>query len=236
MSIEPALDRVAVQAAQARKDFRNHQIVKESLGRWLVQQPDNCAFWFECVVLEGGYLLVHGDIQAVLFGIYSAHRDTPKDIAALQTLYWMAQRTRPDDHYFVEKAQRGTSRDTIWTYDEAVLRDEIRDLIREAHETEAETENKSIGRKFETRDGFPSNKPAVRSEELEYILENVGSDTTLEETQRAIYELFDGDCESVPQGKIVSAAMIHAHAALQRLAELLDARPCPLHEDSSPIV
>jgi hypothetical protein len=118
----------------------------------------------------------------------------------------MASRKRPDDHYFIEKAGiGGTADETIWAPDDDVLRAEIVELIAAARESEAAAEPDT-----DLRDA------------LEDALGNVGS-LTHEQVQHAVYEALDGDAESVPQGRRVSAAMIYAHAALQRLAELLDA-------------
>jgi hypothetical protein len=190
----------------ARESFARHSIVKRSEGRWLLREPGTSVFWFEVVVLAGGSMIVHGDIQAVVFGHYSARRDATPDDTAWQMVHWMASRKRPDDHYFIEKAGiGGTADETIWAPDDDVLRAEIVELIAAARESEAAAEPDT-----DLRDA------------LEDALGNVGS-LTHEQVQHAVYEALDGDAESVPQGRRVSAAMIYAHAALQRLAELLDA-------------
>jgi len=194
------VDRLTTEMKQAREAFAKHAISKQSEGRWLLRQPDTSTFWFEVVVLAGGHLLVHGDIQAVVFGHYHAHKDaTPAD-AARQMVFWMAQRSYPDDGYFIEKASiGGTADETIWTYDEDVLRTEIEALVREAADAHPDT-----------------------LQGLQDALDSVGVDS-LEETQHMVWEALDGDTESIPHGRRISSAMIYAHAALQRLASLLDA-------------
>lgn len=206
-----AMNSTDQEMAQARESFAKHEIVKWSEGRWLLKQPGTGTFWFEVVVLAGGSMIVHGDIQAVVFGHYSARKDATPDATAWQMVHWMASRKRPDDHYFIEKAGiGGTADETIWTPDDDVLRAEIVELIAAARESEAAAEPDTDLRDTDL------------SDTLEDALDNVGS-LTHEQVQHAVYEALDGDAESVPQGRRVSAAMIYAHAALQRLAELLDA-------------
>ena len=203
---EPEVDRIAVEMVHARKSFEKHEIVKWSEGRWFLKQPGTSTFWFEVVVLAGGYLLVHGDIQAVMFGCYHANENDTPHRAARRTVLWMGTRKRPDDGYFIEKAGiGGTADETIWTYDEDTLREEIAELIAAARESEAVTEPDTDLR-----------------EELEEILTRVG-DVSLEEIQSQVYDALEGDAESVPRGKLLSSSMVYAHAALQRLTKLLEA-------------
>lgn len=204
-------DRVADYMKFARESFAKHQIAKASEDRWLVRQPGTSAFWFEVVSLAGGMMLVHGDIDAVLFGRYYPGENMTEEQAAIEKIHWMASRTRPDDCYFVEKAKIGTgsgSDGILFTKDEDVFREEIRDLIKQESEGEVDEDGEVDSRKRERR------------EALEDALHSVGS-STHEEVQRAIYDALEGDAESVPEGKIVSSTMVHIHAALQRLAELL---------------
>lgn len=200
-------DRITVEMVHARKSFEKHEIVKWSEGRWFLKQPGTNNFWFEVVVLAGGYLLVHGDIQAVMFGCYHANENDTPHRAARRTVLWMGTRKRPDDGYFIEKAGiGGTADETIWTYDEDTLREEISELIKEVSDGEVEVDSRKHDRR----------------EELEDVLARVG-DVSLEEIQREVYDALDGDGESVPRGKILSSSMVYAHAALQRLTKLLEA-------------
>lgn len=206
-------DRVADYMKWSRESFAKHQIVKASEDRWLVRQPGTSAFWFEVVSLAGGMMLVHGDIDAVLFGRYYPSKDATEAQAAIEKIHWMASRTRPDDCYFLEKAKIGTgsgSDGILFTKDEDVFREEIRDLIKQESEGEVD------------EDGEVDSRKRKRREALEDALHSVGS-STHEEVQRAIYDALEGDAESVPEGRIVSCTMVHVHAALQRLSELLNA-------------
>ena len=208
---EPEVDRIAVEMVHARKSFEKHEIVKWSEGRWLLKQPGTSTFWFEVVVLAGGYLLVHGDIQAVMFGCYHANENNLPTTTARQMVLWMGTRKRPDDGYFIEKAGiGGTADETIWTYDEDTLREEIADLIKEVSDGEVDEDDEVDSRKHDRR------------EELEEILTRVG-DVSLEEIQSQVYDALEGDAESIPRGKLLSSSMVYAHAALQRLTKLLEA-------------
>ena len=195
---------------RARTELSEHKISKSSTGRWLVKRPGTGVFWYEVVVLEGGHLLVHGDIEVVLFGTYHPAEGQSPDQAAINCVKWMASRKRPDDHYFIEKASIGTGADSrIWTPDDDVLSEEIEALLQYPREMEKDDE------------GEIDTVYQKRREDLEEALESVGS-SSLEEVQRMVYDALDGDSESVPRGRRISTAMIYAHAALQRLAILLD--------------
>lgn len=206
-----AKDRTTWLMAAARENFAKHQIVKTNPGRWLVRQPGSSTFWFEVVVLAGGSMIVHGDVQAVIFGHYCPSRDDAPDAIAWQTVHWMASCRRPDDHYFVEKADiGGTAHETIWTYDSDTFRQQIRELIAEVSEGEVD------------EDGTVDAHKRVRREALEAALERV-SVTSVGTMQQDICDALDGDSERIPSGEVISSAMIYAHAALQCLARLLDA-------------
>lgn len=203
--------RVTDQMEQAREAFARHQIVelKTSHGRWLVKQPGTSNFWFEVIVLAGGKLLVHGDINAVIFAYYHSNPLLSAEDNAEGCVHWMASRPRPDDHYFVEKAKIGSdSNDTVWTSDDDTLSEQIRDLIEQECEGEVD------------EDGEVDFLKRALHESLESALEMVGS-SSHEEIQREVYEAL-GDAEGVPDGKMISTTMVCAHAALQRLAALIE--------------
>jgi len=197
--------------ARARSELADHQIVRSSPGRWLVKKkPQSSIFWYEVVVLEGGHLLVHGDIQAVIFGRFHGSDKGTQEENFYDCVAWMASRKTPDDHYFVEKATiGGTNGHTIWEKSEEVLREEIQALIQETCRDEVD------------EDGHVDSKVKERREDLEAALENVGT-ISHEDVQVAIYEALDSDSEGVPEGRQISSDMIYAHAALQRLLTLLN--------------
>ena len=201
--------RVTDQMKHARNSFAKHRITESSHGRWLVKQPGTSTFGFEVVVLAGGKLLIHGDINAVIFAHFHPNQHDSAEDNASACVHWMASRKRPDDHYFIEKAKIGSdSDDTVWTRDDDTLREETQDLIKQESEGEVD------------EDGAVDSKKRDRREALEHALNMIGS-STHEEVQREVYEALDCDGESVPQGKIVSTTMVYAHAALQRLDVLL---------------
>ena len=122
--MKPSLteERVLAEMKLARESFAKHEIASIDGGSWLVREPGTSTFWYEVVVLRGGKLLVHGDIQAVIFGTFHADEKSSKEENRRACVRWMASRKRPDDRYFVEKAHiGGTAETTIWTDDEDVL-------------------------------------------------------------------------------------------------------------------
>lgn len=65
----------------AREVFADHVITDTGERSWYVSNPKNKAYWFEIVALRGGYLLVNGDIGALLFGTY---RDSVEPLALVR--------------------------------------------------------------------------------------------------------------------------------------------------------
>lgn len=219
-SVKPRVDRIAADMERAKENFTHHVIRKESEGRWLLSRPGSQGYWFETVVLAGGYLLVHGDIQAILFGGYhSDNINVPE--SNLGCIRWMAKRSRPDDPYFLEKAKLGTGTDALlWEEDDDVLREEIEDLIQETKASDVE---------------YPREDTPRVLEALEEALGEIGGDSTHAEIQKAIYEAID-DGERVPRGRKITMSMVFAHAALQKLYSLLLEREglrfCPVCGDN----
>jgi len=201
---------------QSKEDFSNHVITKSGHGRWLMMDPKSTNFWVEVVILEGGHLLVHGDIQAVIFGRYmwksSGLGTEPSQEEQINCIRWMAKRERPDDSYFVQKATiGGTAKSTIWDDDDDVFREEIEQLIQEARAEEEQDESDSVSKERE-----------CRIEALEEALSSIGC-TPKEEIQTELYNgAFDYDSEGIPEGLMISNAMIHAHAALRQLLHLIE--------------
>lgn len=186
---------------RARKAYANHRIVKEETGRWLLGGPTGSGYWFEVVVLAGGRLLFHGDTSPVIFARYHPSETLSPDLLAVETVGWMASRSRPDDRYFLEKAKIGTeAEELIFREDEEALREEISQLIQE----EKEAGHLSVAK------------------DLSRVREMVESDN-FSEVQREIYDLL-GDAERIPRGQVVSSGMVYAHAGLQRLFSLLQQR------------
>lgn len=51
----------------ADEAFKDHCIVQREKRAWLVRREGTGFYWFEVFSLQGGRLIVHGDIQSVIF-------------------------------------------------------------------------------------------------------------------------------------------------------------------------
>jgi hypothetical protein len=185
----------------ATEAFSEHEIVSESEGRWLLRRPaPNSAYhWTEVIALAGNGLLVDGDIDPVIF------RYGPKHPEA--RVRWMARTQGADDRYFREKASIGGTGPHIMTWRDDVARDDLSDLQKEAFE-----------------DGEDEKHAREIADALEEIKESLGF-ASEHDVNRALYEsnIYDG-CDLPRVGTVPSTRLFSAHAALVRLADLLDAR------------
>jgi len=115
----------------AQEAFSHHQIRERGSGRWTIasRSKENPAQWQWCcwaeiIVLRGGKLLVHGDIEHVLFAQYTDSSD-PEAV-----LRWMGKHT--DLGYYVhQKAKIGTGQQLVDRRDGRVLLWELHDRITE---------------------------------------------------------------------------------------------------------
>jgi hypothetical protein len=89
-------------ATMATEAFAHHQIRRREDGRWLLQRREDGSwdsiFLAEIVALYGGRLLVHGDVETVLFAGYTDDRSVDG------LLRWIAD---SDSSYVAGKAQAG---------------------------------------------------------------------------------------------------------------------------------
>lgn len=93
------------------------------LGRYLLRARCRTGYmWAEVVVLRHGHLLVHGDCDAVIFGICGGYE------SARSVLYWMADASAD---YAQEKASRGSSQKIATTWEPEVARWYIDEWLRE---------------------------------------------------------------------------------------------------------
>lgn len=91
--------------AQARGDFAHHQIRFRDERSWACFRPHekggwDSTFWFEAVVLHGGTLLIHGDIDLVHFARYGGYTH-PEEV-----LRWMGS-SNDLGYYVTQKAAIG---------------------------------------------------------------------------------------------------------------------------------
>lgn len=201
----------------ARMAFNKHQIAKESAGRWLLRKPSETAFfWTEIICLAGNGLLVDGDIEPVIF------RYGPADFEA--RVHWMGSRKTAHDHYFVEKAAigtRGGSRQPMLFYwDPAIARRDLDDLQAEIVEEHGPREAMDIGSRRGRRRAHAAVYDAIEDAKL-------GLDDALED-QVLAEVMAPGYYDETPRiGTMEAPRLFYAHAALQRLSLLLDARRGP---------
>ena len=92
--------------------------------------------WFEVVVLHHGHLLVHGDIDAIVFGICGGYT------RARQVLYWMAN-AEPD--YAGEKACIGGGRKVAYEFEPEVAKWYVREWWMKRGDVDEEAGDLLIG-------------------------------------------------------------------------------------------
>jgi hypothetical protein len=112
----------------AHEAFANHKIVSESDRRWSLRREidgkTRSEFWTEIVVLDGGSMLVHGDIEHVIFSRYTDTKD-PLDV-----LRWIGECT-DFGWYVTQKATIGTGHELIEVIDDAAFRDDLKRIAKE---------------------------------------------------------------------------------------------------------
>lgn len=86
----------------ANDSFRNHAIASRENGRWLLRNPSTSIFWTEIIVGHGGYLIVNGDIDHVIWGRFNDRYDDPERV-----LRWIGSHSVVDS-YTAGKAVIGT--------------------------------------------------------------------------------------------------------------------------------
>ncbi len=194
------LDRHRQQAAKA---FAGHQITKRSDGRWLLQQshPDGAPDWTmaaEVICLEANSIYVGGDIDGAVFAY------GPRDF--IQRIRWMGE-CNDLGYYVAQKARIGSPRHqssvTEWNQDIAAqeLQAWLADLKKEDPLVDQD----------DRFDSCQWERALSADHEHEFV--------------SAAYDAFHGDFDIgealCGMGKVLSPAVIYAHAALARLCLLL---------------
>jgi hypothetical protein len=195
---------------QAEAAFAHHQIRESSEGRWVLMERDGRGwqpyYWTEVVILRGGKLLAHGDIDSVIFEAYVHYRDP------LNVLAWMGRHPLADS-YAVQKASKGTGSELALTTDPDVCRHELHERLEELYRDTAEL----------VAQGEPTRAEDERAEHLRDALEMLARGGGVEEVRRELYDAGE-DPESIHRlGEVPSARVFYAHAAIRRLQALLDA-------------
>lgn len=196
----------------AREAFEKHELVREigasrwSLRRRMEDGRFSYVYWVEIVVLEGGKLLVHGDIEAVIFASYSGEG------APERVVRWMGD--HPDfDYYVHQKASIGTGHKIVDALDDAAAADDILEEIAEDKERSEAC-------------GLASENTETLEEGLERLTR---WSEPVEMVRNWLYDnLKDPDTEWLARvGRVIDARVYFAHAAVRRLCEIWDARPLP---------
>ncbi len=190
--------------------FKEHEIAKESEGRWLIRKPGTGVFWTEVICTHHGGLYVDGDIDPIVFRYGPEH--------PLARVRWMGHRSHAWDGYFREKACIGMggrgSDDVLHRFERKVA---IHDLDVDIAEELGEEGMPGLTNK--------SMEIIKRVKGLMAITHELGSSEEYDRRDmlRDLYELdLWEDCDRI--GRVPSYRMFYVHAALQRLFHLLTER------------
>lgn len=191
-------------AANAERAFAKHEIREAGVRSWLVAQRHpkggwDSAFAVEILALRFGAILVHGDVEYV---IWSSCRDssTPRAI-----LGWMGDHDGVDS-YVVQKARIGTGDALIQTYDPDALEEDLRDMIADVE-----------------REKGDGGDPIALGRETDALNDalDIYRDEARDAVVQALYNAgIDGE-RLAGMGMVTDARLFFAHAALRRLCALL---------------
>lgn len=181
---------------------------KDSTTEW------DAHYWAEIVVLAGGRLLVHGDIDVVMFSSYGRY-ERPE-----QVLYWMGN-TKDVGYYVLQKAEIGMGRGDdhgLVTTVESVWLDHALDHIEESawEEKVPKLDPASLDiSALPISDWF---KDLLREviEEGRDIREVLRDDRFTRESDAWDAGVFDW-------GRVPSGRLIYAHEAVRKVVSLLEA-------------
>jgi len=222
--------------ARAEGCFTKHQIVdrsRASVYSWRLHKPYekppagwDGTLWFEVVVFWNGTMLVHGDIDHVMFGHYGRFKDPE------QVVRWMGG-TRDFAYYVAQKAciGMGSARDCLTSKDMHVFLDRVLDHVESTY-----LDGKKIvlpeGKGVEwddIRDAAKEQVSAVYDQFPEWL--QTAFDGAIEgaDFPGLLNEIQDhGDHDAWESGvfewgDVPSVRLVYAYQALKRLVQLLDA-------------
>ena len=193
--------------------FEQHFIKTNESDRWVLQGRTSSGQWHtnhlaEICVLRWGTLIVHGDVETVVFSGFSGGSENPIDV-----LKWMGC-TSDLRHYVAKKAVRGLDGDSmIYTKNGSVAVWQLNRCIED--------------RKSELGDNeTPESDPYIQS--CDYAIKDLLNDEVpVERVLWGLYESYDPDDESNTSlfdpdeisglGKVLTPRVYFAHAALKRL-------------------
>ena len=188
-----ARDHVAQIQCDAEKAFASHALLRNDADRWRIGRPGSSTYWADIVAMSMGGLVVWGDIELVCFAY------GPKDPVA--RVHWM---TTSDLSYVQEKAQIGSRHRGVATqFDPGVALHELRARIEESVADGLQMDARHVEA---IEDAIVAIRRGDGEDEMRRILYDAGLDT-------------EWLCDV---GVVTSTAVIYAHAAVKRLAALLE--------------
>lgn len=192
--------------ATARETFATHTLVSRADDRKrfvLKRNGTEQSYWVEVLVLAGGKLMVHGDIEHLLFAYYSDSRD-PYD-----TIRWMGIHETADS-YVTQKAEIGSGRALVYTTDDAVFCADVDRLRAELKgDDDTRASHKARLRALDTM------QRRLKREEVSVreLIHEAYAATTWDDYGEQLCSL----------GQVLDTRVYMAHAALNRLWTLLSA-------------
>lgn len=198
--------------------FSSHSIVSRStspsrsgdLGRWVMRDAKRSSFyWVEVAELYGGTLIVHGDIQFVVFRMYDVTGNPGR------YLRWM-NRPSPSDHYMREKAHDSRF-DQCRVYTPSIAAEDALDWLSEQSEEDL--------KHHELRWKRMHLRPPVHTfkESFQEACRRVAADELRYQQAGDVWSSMFDDSETWGGwGWVTSPQFAYVWAALRRLCALLD--------------
>jgi hypothetical protein len=214
--------------ADAEKSFANHQIVERTDRSWRLHRPYkdghpgwDSTSWFEVTVFWNGTMLVHGDIDFVMFGHYGRWKN------AESVVRWLGA-TKDFDWYVSQKARigMGIADSVLVSRDDDVFFHDMLDHI-EANYLDGSSFPELSGSLSEVAKTVRDHLQKEGAELPEW-LEEALNDVLLGEEAEAVIRSFESASDSWESGaqgwgEVPSCRLVYAYQALRRLVQLLDA-------------
>lgn len=192
--------------AEARDNFKNHQLTEVGPGHWRIKRPNEGTYWADIVVMAKAAISVWGDIDACVFAYYSGNEPYENVIA------WMAGADA--GYYGRQKAAIGMGNIGVDQYVDEVAVYDLRERLAQAPSEYGEEGWEKHEEKF--------------TEAINNAIENVGG-MNIETVQTCLLEDLRGTDDDAWEwvgsiGRVTSVRVIYALAAIARLYELLQAK------------
>lgn len=202
-------------ARLAASSLKDHVIledveVNEKEGWWVIGRPEDSAYRVQICVLKWGSLLVHGDIDPVMFGHFRDRRATREAVVR-----WIA---RSNIDYVEEKANIGMGRSMCRREHEVMLW-QVEDRIRNTLEDyEGDIEKLSATEK----------RRLIMWNEVKDMIKN---EHNPDEIDDYIYST-TSDSEDILSGAVTEIRVLWAYYLLRKLVELIDARQVDAQQEA----